>query len=194
MAQSFSKKEIRQAKISARSALAAHERVSADTMICSRLESLDELRHASVVAAYASDGTEPDLTILLKKLIIEGRTVCLPRWNASDGAYEMAEAGPGFELVKGKWGMPEPPPAASAVGMDVLGKALWLVPGVAFDENCGRIGRGKGIYDRLLAAAGSFSAGVFYECQKCACVPMDEHDFRLNAVVTESAVYRAALQ
>ena len=68
--------------------------------------------------------------------------------------------------------------------------ALWLIPGVAFDEQCGRLGRGKGIYDRFLARAGGTAVGIFYDCQKTAALPMESHDRPLALIVTESALYR----
>jgi 5-formyltetrahydrofolate cyclo-ligase len=67
---------------------------------------------------------------------------------------------------------------------------VWIVPGVAFDSECRRLGRGKGVYDRLLERVKGFSIGVFYEAQKCGAAPSAEHDRRLDAVVTEETVRR----
>ncbi|MBQ6596043.1 MAG: hypothetical protein IJH79_00690, partial [Lentisphaeria bacterium] len=73
---------------------------------------------------------------------------------------------------------------------DMLRKALWLVPGVAFDRKDGRLGRGKGIYDRFLAGIEGTAAGIAYDCQMTAALPMEKHDRFLELVVTESAVFR----
>ncbi len=187
------KQLLRKEKLHARRSLEAKRRTLADHAILERLEALPEYRAAKVVAAYASDGTEPDLMPLLKRAVSEGKTVCLPRWRC-DLCYEMAVADRELTLVEGKWKMPEPPPEAGTAPDSELKKALWLVPGVAFDENGGRLGRGKGIYDRLLERAAGTVAGIFYECQKTAALPLEPHDRPLDLVVTERAVYRRKQQ
>ncbi|MBO4632233.1 MAG: 5-formyltetrahydrofolate cyclo-ligase [Lentisphaeria bacterium] len=184
------KQALRREKLQARKALAPEYRKYADMSIRTRLEALEEYRTASMVAAYASDGTEPDLMPLLRKAREEGKTICFPRWREKDSTYEMAIADAAFTLVEGKWKMPEPPGNAASVSDFMLEKALWLVPGVAFDSQCGRLGRGKGIYDRFLSRTTGLTAGIFYDCQKTAVLPMEPHDRRLALVVTESALYR----
>ena len=184
------KQSLRREKLQARRDLAPDYREKADASIRARLEALPEFRAASIVAAYASDGTEPDLIPLLRKAGGEGKTICLPRWNGSISRYEMAVPDASFTLVEGKWKMPEPPENAPVLPFSRLGTALWLIPGVAFDPQCGRLGRGKGIYDRFLAGTGGFAAGIFYDCQMTAVLPMEPHDRYLDLVVTESALYR----
>ena len=184
------KQELRREKLHARKALAPDYRKSADASIRSRVEALPEYQNASVIAAYASDGTEPDLIPLLRKARAEGKTICFPRWREQDSQYEMAVADEAFTLAEGKWKMPEPPPDAPSVSPAMLRKALWLVPGVAFDRKGGRLGRGKGIYDRFLAGIEGTAAGIAYDCQMTAALPMEKHDRFLELVVTESAVFR----
>jgi len=188
------KQQLRREKLQARKSLSPEYRRSADMSIRNRLEALEEYRGASVVAAYASDGTEPDLIPLLRRAREEGKTICFPRWRENDSTYEMAVADSAFTLVEGKWKMPEPPHDASAVPDSMLEQALWLIPGVAFDDRCGRLGRGKGIYDRFLARTRGTAAGIFYDCQKTAALPMEPHDRPLSLVVTESALYRRGKQ
>ena len=184
------KQLLRREKLQARRDLAPDYRKSADLSIQARVETLPEFRQAEIVAAYASDGTEPDLIPLLRKARAEGKTICFPRWREQDSRYEMAVADEAFTLVEGKWKMPEPPQDAPSVSPDMLRKALWLVPGVAFDRKCGRLGRGKGIYDRFLAGIEGTAAGIAYDCQLTAAVPRDVHDRLLELVVTESTLFR----
>ncbi len=183
------KQILRREKILLRKSIPGVARCAADAAILKKLEALPEFAEASVIAAYASDGTEPDLMPLLKRAAAAGKIICLPRWR-SDSNYEMAVLDGDFKTVNGKWNMPEPPPEAPRAEEQLLKRALWLVPGVAFDENCARLGRGKGIYDRLLAGTGGVSAGVFYDCQQTAGLPTEPHDRPLDIVVTESCVRR----
>ena len=54
--------------------MAPDARYAADAAILKNLESLPEFAEASVIAAYASDGTEPDLMPLLKRAAGTGKT------------------------------------------------------------------------------------------------------------------------
>lgn len=67
---------------------------------------------------------------------------------------------------------------------------LVIVPGLAFDERGGRLGRGAGFYDRVLGALrpSAWRIAVAFECQIVERVPMDEHDQRVHAIVTERRV------
>jgi len=61
---------------------------------------------------------------------------------------------------------------------------LALVPGVAFDLNGHRLGRGKGYYDRLLAMLTGPACGVAFDQQIVSQVPNEPHDVRLSCILT----------
>jgi 5-formyltetrahydrofolate cyclo-ligase len=66
------------------------------------------------------------------------------------------------------------------------------VPGVAFDRACRRLGNGKGYYDRAIAALRpACTVGVCYAAQLVDEVPVGPHDAVLDAVVTESGIFRS---
>jgi 5-formyltetrahydrofolate cyclo-ligase len=67
---------------------------------------------------------------------------------------------------------------------------LWLVPGVVFDMTGSRLGRGKGVYDRLLNKRGGIRIGIFYQCQENTVVPVEAHDCPLDMIVTENGMSR----
>ena len=72
-----------------------------------------------------------------------------------------------------------------------------IVPLVAFDENCNRLGYGGGFYDKTLAhlKANNFrpiTVGYAYECQKSGTpLPTEPHDIKLDFVITEKQIYTA---
>jgi len=70
---------------------------------------------------------------------------------------------------------------------------LAVVPGVAFDRRGGRLGHGRGYYDRLLAQARpeTVLVGLAYQCQILPEVPMLPSDIYMNMVITESHTYTA---
>jgi 5-formyltetrahydrofolate cyclo-ligase len=66
-----------------------------------------------------------------------------------------------------------------------------IVPGLTFDSDGYRIGKGGGFYDRLLAAApGAFSIGLARDTLLAPLVPRESHDMHVDALVTESRVLR----
>lgn len=91
-------------------------------------------------------------------------------------------------LVKGRFGILEPPDSAPIA--DVRALDLILVPGVAFDHGGGRLGRGRGYYDRLLAGTPAFKVGVCFDSQIVSKVPCEPHDIRMDAVITPSGMVR----
>ena len=64
------------------------------------------------------------------------------------------------------------------------------VPGIAFDRCGGRLGFGKGYYDRFLAQlpATTYTCGLAFCIQMVPCVPWLPHDIRMHGVVTEQGL------
>lgn len=60
---------------------------------------------------------------------------------------------------------------------------LIVVPGVAFDLSCHRLGRGKGYYDRLLPKLAGIKIGVCFPFQLLDDVPVDPFDVKMDAVL-----------
>ncbi len=99
------------------------------------------------------------------------------------------------ELEPGMWDIPEPPRQRWTEAEKQLAPQqidLVVVPGVGFDRNGGRLGNGKGYYDRLLARLKDKAVlvGIGYEAQIFDAVPMGAHDIYLDKLVTEKAVYQ----
>lgn len=63
-----------------------------------------------------------------------------------------------------------------------------VVPAVAFDRNCGRLGRGKGFYDRLLSNTNATKVGVGYDFQLVDDLPTEPHDIPMDMVITQTRI------
>ncbi|WP_235782338.1 5-formyltetrahydrofolate cyclo-ligase [Phocaeicola paurosaccharolyticus] len=61
-----------------------------------------------------------------------------------------------------------------------------IIPGMAFDRNHNRLGRGKGFYDRLLPKIKAPKIGICFSFQVVDEVPVDELDIPLDEVWTEN--------
>lgn len=66
---------------------------------------------------------------------------------------------------------------------------LYIIPGVAFDREGNRLGRGRGFYDRLLKAVKAPKIGIAFEKQMVAQVPHTKYDVPMTMVVTEYETY-----
>lgn len=75
-------------------------------------------------------------------------------------------------------------PAGDAF-LDYEAIGLAVVPGVSFDAKGGRLGRGKGYYDRLLPLLKGYKIGLCFSFQVSASVPSEAHDVKMDMVLTE---------
>jgi 5-formyltetrahydrofolate cyclo-ligase len=112
-----------------------------------------------------------------------GKTVALPAFTPDANRYTASQIlDPARDLVVGRFGIREPGPACPVIPLNRLD--LVLVPGIAFDARGGRLGRGQGFYDRLLADVRGTKCGVAFAEQLVDVVPMGSLDIRLNCILT----------
>lgn len=89
------------------------------------------------------------------------------------------------DLQKGAFGIMEP---IGAVFTDYATIDVAVVPGMAFDRDGHRLGRGKGYYDRFLARIPHvYKIGLCFAWQLVDCVPTDANDIMMDCVVSQSA-------
>ncbi|MDB4978916.1 MAG: 5-formyltetrahydrofolate cyclo-ligase [Candidatus Peribacteria bacterium] len=160
------------------------EHAAESRSICKRiLQSLPEGKQT--ICGFYSLKTEADIKPLLAELIAEGHLVYLPRF--ANNALAFAQVKNMYDLPAGALNIPEPPPDAPLLADDAA--AIVLVPGRAFTKNGDRLGRGNGGYDLWIAARRAQAAniqcwGVALECQMVHTIPLEEHDQKMDAVVT----------
>lgn len=70
---------------------------------------------------------------------------------------------------------------------------LAIIPGIAFDSRCNRLGRGKGFYDRLLPQLKCRTIGLAFSFQIVDEIPCEPFDKPLDMVLTENTLYRTLL-
>lgn len=123
------------------------------------------------------------------------RTIYLPR-VVDDGSMTFIPISKGWEHSAESSGFGIPAPRdepGSTYSSDNGPHTIVIVPGLAFDREGNRIGRGKGFYDRFLARAGMRSAikiGVCWSLQLVPHVPTDSHDVMMDWIVTEEGAIR----
>ena len=188
MTVSEQKQAQRRAGRAARRALSVQARAAANAALCANLWQLDAVQNAQTILLYAAFGSEADLSAFAEKAQVQGKTLAYP---VCGEAYSLTAAVPGPDGWEvGQYGIRTPilsraeilPPEA----LDLI-----LVPCTAFDAACGRVGMGKGYYDRYLPrCTRAVKLGIAFEAQRVPHAALDEHDQRLDAFITEGGIYR----
>ena len=156
--------------------------LSLSAKIMERLEGADLFLRASCVAIYHALPGEVQTAGFIEKWYQEKRLL-LPVVKGDDLQLRLYS---GKESVTaGAFGIPEPTEACPVVPEDEID--LILVPGVAFDRRCNRLGRGKGFYDRLLSTLNIPKIGICYDFQLRDSIPVEPFDRKMDLIVTESA-------
>jgi 5-formyltetrahydrofolate cyclo-ligase len=185
-----SKQALRETVLAARRAIPAAERARRSELVARRFLEEPSFLHARTVAVYAAMGAEVDPAPLARALAERGCRVAFPLVVGGTRALAYATCA-AEELVAGPQGTRQPPPGCEPIPLAEL--ELVLVPGVAFDLRCRRLGRGGGHYDATLAALPprSVRVGLAFEAQLVPEVPVEGHDAAVDAVVTEERVLRS---
>jgi len=163
--------------------LGAAQRAAASRRAQGLLKQQAIWKKAQTILLYAPAGEELDVWPLLKEAATAGKRAFLPRFDPDSGVYVAGEIGEAREHLRtGQFGVLEPTADRSQIPLNRLD--LVLAPGVAFDLHGRRLGRGKGYYDRLLAAVRGKTCGVAFDEQIVAEIPLEPHDMLVNCLLT----------
>ena len=169
-----------------------HDKPRLSAAIVERLAALPEYGTAHTLSCYVSTADEVHTHELLKKAWSAGKRTAVP--YIGGGHIVLFHLTSLAELAPGNFGILEPKRELRSLAERRIEPAdldLVIVPGVAFDRRCGRLGHGKGHYDYLLPQArpAARRIGMAFECQLVDEVPMLPHDVFLDAVITEREIY-----
>ena len=164
----------------------------ASLVICQIAANLAAFLKSRCVALFAPLPTEPDIHPLIEEAWAQGKRVVLPLMIKHGAKPELdwhEIAGWDDVVVPGPFGLREPDPLrCPRVPMAELDCVF--VPGVAFDHEGFRLGRGGGYYDSFLSLTPPTlpCIGLMFSLQKVSAVPREPHDQGLRSVITEDGV------
>lgn len=166
----------------ARKALSAEAHAALDAALCAHALSWPALRQAPAVGLYRSYGAEVDATAIAEAVTARGGQVCWARITEDEALGLEFVVAEGWHTTRN---LPVPEgPTRALTAADVV-----VVPGLGFDLSGGRIGRGKGHYDRYLARNPVPALGLAYGCQVVQAVPVAAHDRPMSALATEHRLW-----
>lgn len=163
---------------------------SKSKQICSLVEQSTYLGADNPILIFASLPGEPNLLPLFEEHQSH-QIFCFPRVVGSH--LEIRRASSVVDLIPGYADILEPSPDACPLFPIQELKGI-LLPGLAFDpSNGGRLGKGKGFYDRLISELRPSSnpspiiIGVCFSCQ-LSHVPLQIHDQNVDVIITEEEI------
>ena len=152
------------------------------TPVCDALERwLASQPGLATIAVFAALPEEVDLADLVARH--PERCWVYPRICGDDLTFHAVTI-PAAELTCGAFGIREPSPTLAPVATDRID--AFLCPGLAFDAHGGRLGRGRGYYDRVLAGArpDALKIGVCFARQIVPDTFPQPHDVRMDKVIS----------
>jgi 5-formyltetrahydrofolate cyclo-ligase len=152
------------------------------------LFSLKDFQKAKIILFYLAKGSEVRTHEAIREALARGKRVALPRVEGMELLLgEIKDINK--EVQKGHFGILEP---SEQCFKEVLPDALDLIilPGIIFDSRGGRVGYGKGYYDRFLKKISHKVpvVGLAYHFQIVDGLPHQEHDIRVCKVITEKRI------
>lgn len=193
MAQALiSKDAVRQAAYNKRLAIPADERQQlAEAFTKNFLAHAALPEKGAVVSAYMPFNAELDVRPLMSRLRADGYRVTVPHVIDNLSGLEFRTWTEDTPVYTNLHGIEE----VSLDHSEALLPDYMLVPLIAFDALGGRMGYGSGQFDRTFenmqkARHKFFAVGVAYDSQREDSVPVDEHDYPLDMVITDKNVYR----
>jgi 5-formyltetrahydrofolate cyclo-ligase len=157
---------------------------------CEKLCETEEFARASVVMLFLSLPDEVDTSHAILRVFQQDKTVVTPSilWHQRH-LIPVTMSSLECELVHDRHGLRHP-----ADGQPVPADQIDLVvvPGLGFDRQGNRLGRGGGFYDRFLGRDDfqGVSCGLAFEEQVIDEIPVSEHDISLDLLVTDRQVRR----
>ncbi len=175
------KEEWRQLLSEARRALEAPVRAAHSRVIAARVAARPEFASSDALLLYVPIGAETDATALVRDGQRSGKAMYRPDAEGSEPRWLRYRPADDDVHLAHDGGSPITIPRAAEI--------LVVVPGLGFDLEGVRLGRGGGFYDRALAnlrgATSVFAVGIAFEAQVTQRLPYDAWDQRVDLIVTE---------
>jgi len=154
------------------------------SLIAEQLWKLPAIQKAQSILFYASMPGEVETLAMIEKTIFSGKRVALPIVEQNQRKLIPTLISSMEDVKKGTYGIAEPhldPDKVIALkDIDAV-----IVPGLAFDKQHHRLGRGAGYYDRFLSTLPKTvsTVGLAFDFQLTESLPTEAHDVRLQQII-----------
>ena len=176
------KKELRKKFIKERDSLSENYRMEASNKIFTLLEELDLFKEAERIFVFVGFGSEIQTEIFLKKHLAN-KKIYVPK--IVDGDMKLINITSWDNLKPGHFNVLEPESSNYYNGtIDLV-----ITPSIVFNKQGYRLGYGKGYYDKYFSKNNhKVSIGLSYEKLLQDYIPIEEHDKKVNFIITEKGI------
>ncbi len=183
------KSELRKDILSIRNNMSKEDVKENSSAIMDKIISIDVYKQSKVVFIYMDFKNEVMTSNLIKHMLFEKKRVVIPYTDMLNTGLIPSEITKEADLKLNSFGYYEPK-NISPVNIEEID--LVIVPGVVFDKNLNRIGFGKGYYDKNLnkLKPSAKKVAVAHEFQVLENIPAEEHDVKMDMIITEKNTYR----
>ncbi len=148
--------------------------------VVQKLLELSCIKESNTIMLYCSLPDEVYTMDLIHRMKEEGKSIVLPV-VVSDTEMELRTYESDSDLRTGSFDILEP---CGKLFTEYERIDVAVIPGMGFDRNGNRLGRGKGYYDRFLERAGSvYKIGICFPFQVFDEIPTDENDISMDKVL-----------
>lgn len=184
------KKEFRKKVISDRNNQSYESLCKNSSIITQKILALDCIKTAKNIMLYLDFNNEVKTDELIIKLLSLGKTVSSPITIKEEKKLipsQIIDLKDGVKI--GAYGIREPKPECSPE-VEVKDIDVVIVPAVAYDKDCYRLGYGGGFYDRFIERLreDAITVGIAFDLQIFDSVPKEDHDAQLDYIITESQI------
>lgn len=179
------KAEVRKQMRELKRAVSPEEKLRRSDGIMRKVEALPEFQQARVVLLYWSMADEVQTHAFVEKWY-KDKVLLLPCVDGDDLRLRQY-TGPECMVAGEQFGIGEPT-GEEFTALEQI--EMIMVPGVAFDRRCNRMGRGRGFYDRLLKSTpNALKVGVAFDFQLMDEIPTEPFDVKMDKVVSENTTH-----
>lgn len=154
-------------------------------LIFERLSVWIPFQQATTIVLYSADENEVQTEAIWCEAVRQHKAVYYPRITTDKANLEFVRRMPGHELVPAMFGILIPPGNELLTNLSTTD--VVLTPGVGFDHEGHRLGRGRGYYDRAFRGvlAGALRIALAYEIQLVSVIPTAANDEPVHGIATE---------
>lgn|GEM_PF-172991 len=187
------KSACRQYKRSQRRNVGIRLRTGKNETIGRRLKAHAAFQYASSILFYSPMIEEASAEEAVYWALSQGKTISYPYVDREHEILVPCRVSNPSEMSNGPWEIAQPHPSRNP-SLSPESLDLIIVPGIAFDYAGGRVGHGKGYYDRLLSTCpGIPTIALAYEEQMEELVPMGPRDVPVASILTDQAQYGGSI-
>ncbi|MCU0562955.1 MAG: 5-formyltetrahydrofolate cyclo-ligase [Desulfobacterales bacterium] len=184
------KEQIRKDMAKAVNGLTERQRTEKTRAIESRLFDFANFLEARIVLLYVDSDCEVRTKSILRRAYAFNKIVVLPGFDGERRKMTILKVDNlDKDLQPGARGVLEPnPERCKPVPLNKVDIAI--IPGQAFDEKGGRVGSGRGYYDRFIPElpATTRKVALAFEEQILPLIPTESHDRHVDIIITDKRI------